>query len=328
MDIEVSVIMSVYNTKEEYLRKAIESILNQTFKKYEFIIINDCSDEKTTEILEGYQDERIVLVKNDKNLGLTASLNIGLARAKGRYIARMDSDDISYVDRFKSQYNYMEQHPDVDVLGGWVKVEKKINKSYGSANNEWRKVRMLFENAGICHSTAFIRKTFLDQYSIKYDVGIKKSQDYDLWCRCLEFGTIAVIPKEILQYRVHDSQISIKDSDDQMYYKNIIRKRELERICQNYTEQEIQQFLNMNGEILSAKELSAFWQKILYGNSEKGVFNSRILRYELSKQWIRILIGIYKRKNKKEYLSVKWLGVLVSPCFWYFFIKNHILRRM
>lgn len=327
MDTEISVIMSVFNTKEEYLREAVESILNQTFKKYEFIIINDCSDEKTTKILEEYQDQRIVLIKNDKNLGLTASLNLGLAKAKGRYIARMDSDDISYVDRFERQYNYMEQHPNVDVLGGWVMVGKKINKSYGSAGNEWRKVRMLFENAGICHSTAFIRKTFLDKYNIKYDVSIKKSQDYDLWCRCLETGTIAVMPKKILEYRVHESQISVINSDEQMYYKNIIRKRELDKICQNYTERELEQFLDMRNEILSSKELDAFWRKILKGNREKGVLNDRSLKYELSKQWMRVLLGIYKRKNRKSYLS-QWLGVLVSPCFWCFFITNHIQRRV
>jgi len=328
MGIEISVIMSVYNTKEEYLRTAIESILNQSFKEYEFIIIDDYSDEKTTAILEEYRNKKIKIIKNNTNLGLTASLNIGLEMAKGRYIARMDSDDISYSNRFECQYKYMEQHPEIDVLGGWVKMGKRINKSYGKAGNDWKKVRMLFENAGICHSAAFIRKSFLDKYHLKYDISIKKAQDYDLWCRCLEVGTIAVMPKTILEYRIHEDQISNKNREEQEYYISVIKKGELDKIYSDYTEQELKQFLDMNDEILSAKELSIFWQKILKANREKDVLNDRILKYEFSKQWARILIGIYKRKNKKEYLSAKWLGVFASPYFWYFFIKNHILRRM
>ena len=328
MDVKISVIMSVYNTKEEYLRVAIKSILSQTFKEYEFIIINDCSNEKTSKILEEYQDKRIVLIKNNTNLGLTASLNIGLAMAKGKYIARMDSDDISFHDRFACQYYYMEQNPDIDILGGWVKIGKKINKSYGKAGNDWKKVRMLFENAGICHPTAFIRKSFLDKYNLEYDGFMKKSQDYDLWCRCLEKGSIAVMPKLVLEYRVHDEQISIKDREEQNHYVNLIRKRELEKIYHGYTERELEQFLNMKREILSAKELDAFWQRILTNNREQGILNDRILKYEFSKQWIRILLGMYKRRNKMHYLSIKWLSVLISPCFWSFFITNHILRRI
>lgn len=328
MDIKISVIMPVYNTKEEYLREAIESILNQTFRDYEFIIINDYCDEKTTAILAGYQDKRIVLVRNDRNLGVTASLNIGLEIARGKYIARMDADDISYPNRFESQYKYMEKHPEIDVLGGWVKMGKELYKSYGKAGNEWRRIRMLFYNAGVCHPVAFFRKEFLDKYNLKYDIRIKKSQDYDLWCRCVEIGTISVLPKKVLEYRHHSDQISSKNRDEQEYYTDVIRTGELDKICSNYTERELKQFLDMGSEILSAKELDEFWRKILKGNSETGILNDRILKYELSKQWIRILLGIYKRKNKKDYLSVKWLSVLASPCFWCFFIVNQVLQRI
>lgn len=328
MDIKISVIMPVYNTKEEYLRVAIESILNQTFREYEFIIINDYSDEKTTAILEGYQDKRIVLVRNERNLGITASLNVGLEMAKGKYIARMDSDDISYRNRFESQYKYMEKHPEIDVLGGWVKMGKRLNKSYGKASNEWRRIRMLFQNAGVCHPVAFLRKDFLDKYDLKYDVSIKKAQDYDLWRRCVEVGTIAVLPKKVLEYRYHSDQISSKNRDEQEYYIDVIRTGELDKVCSNYTERELKQFLDMRSEILSAKELDVFWERILKGNRQKGLLDDRILKYEFSKQWIRILLGIYKRKSKKDYLSAKWLCTFVSPRFWCFFITNHVLRRM
>ena len=121
MDIKITVLMSVYNTKEDYLREAIESILNQTLREFEFIIINDASNEQTINILDQYNDDRIIRIDNEVNHGLTASLNKGLSVAKGEYIARMDADDISYPNRLELQYQYMQKHPNVAILGGWTK---------------------------------------------------------------------------------------------------------------------------------------------------------------------------------------------------------------
>lgn len=330
MSVEISVIMSVYNTKEEYLKDAINSVLNQTFKNFEFIIINDCSDEKTTQILESYNvlDKRIILISNSQNLGLTESLNIGLSKSSGKYIARMDADDISFSDRFEKQYRYMEKHQDIDVLGGWVKVGKRINKSFGKAGTKWRQVRMLIENAGICHSTAFIRKKFLDDNNLKYDVNIKKAQDYDLWCRCVDVGNLKVMPRLILKYRVHDEQISIKNRDEQEHYIRIIRKKRLDKLQFQYTKKELEQFLNMSKEILSAEELDAFFEKIIKSNKKLNILDNRILRYELTKEWMKILIGKYERNIRKEYLWRKWVSTFLNPIYGIWFVYNHILRKI
>ena len=113
---KISVVMPAYNA-EKYIGEAIESILNQTFKDFEFIIINDGSVDHTKEIIREYNDPRIVLLENDKNRGIVLSLNKGLDAATGKYIARMDADDIALKNRFERQVEYLDEHKDIGVLG-------------------------------------------------------------------------------------------------------------------------------------------------------------------------------------------------------------------
>ena len=115
----LTVLMSVYNGSR-FLREAIESILNQTFYDFEFIIINDGSTDRTAEILATYQDKRIRIVRNSDNIGLTKSLNEGLKLARGKYIARQDADDISLPKRLERQISYLEAQPDIALLGTWA----------------------------------------------------------------------------------------------------------------------------------------------------------------------------------------------------------------
>ena len=116
----VSVIMPNYNTPEEYLRAAMESILSQTYSNFEFIIVDDGSTDDSPSIIKSYQDDRIIFIKNEKNLGITKSLNIALARATGEFVARMDADDISLPQRLERQVHYMREHTDVVVCGTYV----------------------------------------------------------------------------------------------------------------------------------------------------------------------------------------------------------------
>lgn len=114
---KISVVMPVYNTKEEWLREAIESILNQSYKDFEFIIIDDGSDKSIEPIVNSYNDARIVLIRQE-NQGIAKSLNYGFKISKGEYIARMDSDDISMPERFEKQVNFLDKNPQISVLGG------------------------------------------------------------------------------------------------------------------------------------------------------------------------------------------------------------------
>ena len=119
----ITVLMSVYNG-ERYLKEAIESILNQTYKDFEFVIYDDCSTDNTPEIIESYSDSRIVYRRNSVNQGLTRNLADGVSRSAADYIARMDADDIAYPERLERQLEWMEHHPEVTVLGSPVSFFK------------------------------------------------------------------------------------------------------------------------------------------------------------------------------------------------------------
>src|SRR3989338_10709157 len=127
---KISVIMSVYNGMP-YLPEAVKSILNQTYKNFEFIIIDDASTDQSTKYLRFLKDKRIKLIKNSKNLGLAASLNKALKFAKGEYIARMDADDISLPKRFEKQVKFFKKHPSVDICGTWVNLIDDVGKIIG-----------------------------------------------------------------------------------------------------------------------------------------------------------------------------------------------------
>ena len=126
---KVSVLMPVYNTKEEYLREAIESILNQTFTDFEFIIINDGSTNNAEEVIKSYKDSRIKYYRQE-NHGLIYTLNYGLSLCNGEYIARMDSDDISLPFRFEKQIEVLDKNPNIGIVGGLIKIFQDMDKNH------------------------------------------------------------------------------------------------------------------------------------------------------------------------------------------------------
>ena len=197
----VSVVMPVYNG-EKYLRESIDSILNQTYTDYEFIIVNDGSNDKTEEIILSYNDNRIRYIKNEKNLQIVKSLNRGIELAKGRYIARMDADDISLPRRFEKQITFMENNLEIGVCGTWL-------KTIGEKEEVW-KLPVIHEE--IAMQMFF----FIDNasYSVSQDSHIKKlthiysddfnkAEDYELWTRLLVKTKFANYPKVLLKYRLY-----------------------------------------------------------------------------------------------------------------------------
>lgn len=117
---EISVIMPVYNTKVQHLQPAVASILNQTFTDFELLIIDDCSTEDISDAIKVFADPRIRFVKAEKNGGAGQARNLGLSQAKGKYVALMDSDDIAHPQRLQIEYDYLEHHPQIDILGSYM----------------------------------------------------------------------------------------------------------------------------------------------------------------------------------------------------------------
>lgn len=233
--------MSVYNEPLEWLCKAIDSILDQTFTDFEFIIINDNPANKgIAEVFDNYaaEDSRVKILKNQINIGLTKSLNIGLLHAKGKYIARMDADDISEPHRFQAQFEFMESHPECVVCGSWMLkfndsgLEQLVKEPTG--NDEIRSM-LLMRNC-IAHPTVFMRREVLVSNSVTYNEGVRYSQDYDLFSRLAMVGSLANIPEPLLRYRQSGQQISSSKSKEQRalgygiayrYFKTVLNSHKL-----------------------------------------------------------------------------------------------------
>ncbi|WP_343338768.1 Undecaprenyl-phosphate 4-deoxy-4-formamido-L-arabinose transferase [Terrisporobacter petrolearius] len=240
----VTVFMPVYNT-EKYLRQSIESILNQTYKNFELLIIDDGSTDSSVDIIKSYNDDRIILVKNEKNKGLPYTRNKGLDLAKGEYIALMDSDDISKNNRLAIQVKFLEKHKEIQVVGSRQEtlIEGKIYKP-SNARKEYIDVnkKLMFYSC-VPNPTIMFRKDFFYKNKIRYRKECFVAQDYAFFVDCVaKGGNIAILSEPVLIYRSgHDNitKLSVK-------YKQNERKKVMDNIrirC-----------LNNNGIFLDDKE--------------------------------------------------------------------------
>lgn len=211
---KITVLMPVYNC-EPYIEEAVRSILNQTFTDFEFLIIDDFSNDNTVSIIKSIKDSRIILIEKSFNTGLTNSLNLGLNLAKGEYIARMDGDDISLPYRFSKQLNYLDSNPKVILCGTNISIidTDRIIK-FPEKNEE---IKMAFLNGNcMAHPSVMIRKNSLQEFNLKYDKSKEPAEDYDFWVRLLGVGELYNFQEVLLNYRVHDFQVSQKREAEQI----------------------------------------------------------------------------------------------------------------
>jgi hypothetical protein len=217
MTVDLSVIMSVYNG-DAYLREAVESILSQTYKAFEFIIIDDASNDNTFAILAEYekQDPRVKVQHNKENIGLTRSLNKGIASAKGQYIARMDADDISLPFRLEKQIAFLKTHLETGVLGSAVELidagGQVIGQRIYPTDSIIIRWRLAFENP-LCHPAVLVRRELLQAH--QYDPNLDTAQDYELWCRLVGKTKLANLPETLLRFRKHGENLTYRKGKQQ-----------------------------------------------------------------------------------------------------------------
>lgn len=217
----VSVIMPVFNAST-YLNEAIQSILNQTFTDFEFIILNDGSTDQSEQVILSFTDKRIRYVKNDRNSGVIFTLNKGIDMAQGAWIARMDGDDIADSRRFEKQLEYLNTHPGTvvlatritlinekgDIIGVWKDDEAAITSQQIRA---W-----LPMNNCIAHPTIMMSTSLLKKY--RYHENQLHSEDYDLWLRLMSDGVdIQKLNKSLLNHRIHTSSVTRKQKQNVFY---------------------------------------------------------------------------------------------------------------
>jgi len=216
----VSVVMSVYNNVE-YIDKAVTSILEQTYENFEFIIIDDCSNDGSREKLQEYatKDSRIELLLNEKNRGLTKNLNRGLQLAKGEFIARMDGDDYSFPERFGKQIEYLQQNKQVVLVGtGYYIIDSEDHRSTLNieGGEPWEVFWKSIFGPVIMHPSAIFRKTLIDNNSLKYREETFPAEDFDMWSRMMRYGDCGIVQEPLIEYRLHSANISATKHHAQM----------------------------------------------------------------------------------------------------------------
>lgn len=237
---KVSVLMSVYSD-DRYLREAVDSILNQTFTDFEFIIVDDGSTDSTCEILAGYviQDPRIVLIRNQENIGQTKSLNKGLARAQGEYIARQDADDVSMPERLSAQVAFLKDNPDVGLLGSAyhiIDAEGHLLYTVQPPCAPDEVGRTLPEWNCICHGAALYRRQCLTSVGLYREL-FAPTEDYDLWLRIAERFRVANLSDVLYRYRIRPGSLSIRQPELQLARARLAR--DLSRRRQRYGQERV-----------------------------------------------------------------------------------------
>lgn len=220
----VSVVMSVYNS-EATLKVAIESILNQTFIDFEFIVINDGSTDKTAKILASLNDPRIK-VYSQTNHGLIYSLNLGIEKSKGEFIARMDDDDVSDLQRLEKQVTFLQDNPRIDALGcafAMTDDKDKILQVFARPTRHIDITRQLYVQNPLGHGSMMIRKQALTSVG-NYDQEKKHIEDYDLWIRLYQSGaTFAVLPEVLYHWRSNPLGVSSQNTGFQRQSLEVLR---------------------------------------------------------------------------------------------------------
>ena len=201
---KVSVLMPVYNTKEEFLRESIESILNQTFQEFELIIIDDGSANDVESIVKTYKDSRIVFYKNEQNLGVAKTRNRLLDLAKGEYCAWQDADDIALPQRLEKQIEYLDANPSISAVGSnWERFPNKMISKY----LEHPKAIDFVAGCVLSQPTAMLRIADFRKYYLKYNPELLTSEDYDLWARGVRYLSYASLQEPLLKYRTSGNSL-------------------------------------------------------------------------------------------------------------------------
>lgn len=278
---EVTVLMPVYNAAK-FLAEAIDSILSQTFTNFEFLIIDDGSTDDSVEIINSYEDRRIRLVQNERNLGISATLNKGIEISSTELIARMDADDISYPERLEKQYNFFKEHPEYALVSSWAR-EVTIDKEpihTEKFRNEYYPYFLNFE-CWIYHPTVMYKR------SAVIDVGkysIPHCEDYDLWCKLLRKYKIYNISEVLLDYRASDTSLC-----------RVSKKNEYEAAHQEIVKTNIKSYTGKSLD-LSDNEIEC-----LRFNCQPMLEERKLLSiFRFFKKLLRINAAIFRNNNEKE----------------------------
>lgn len=287
----VTVLMPVYNG-ERYLREAIESILLQTFRDFEFLIIDDGSTDSSVDVIRSYNDGRIKFIENKRNTGLPFTLNKGIDLAAGEYIVRMDQDDISLPTRIEKQVRFMDNYPETGVSGTWVKFVDISHHPWKSVVYKYPikprdiKARSLF-NSSFAHPSVIMCRSLLEKFQLKYDPQHLNAEDYGLWQKCSFCFPLANIPEVLLIYRVHSESMTNSDKNIEFETVQRVNRLSIQNLGIGFSQEELLIYKNypidFKPEFLI--KFHSWLQRLQKANSLKQVYPEPEFSQALSEEW-------------------------------------------
>jgi glycosyltransferase involved in cell wall biosynthesis len=301
---KISVIMPIYNA-ENYVKASIDSILTQTFTDFELILVNDCSTDRSGEVIRAIDDPRIRIIENEKNSGIIISRNKAIDIAQGKYLAIIDSDDIAFPDRLKDQFRFMEEHPECGICGSDYTVIDSNEKLVATMivprgakeNRTYLKLNICF-----CNSTMMIRTEATK--SIRYRPGYDIIGDYEIAYQVSKTWTIDNIPVITTAYRVHGNNISIVKRRAMLDNRRELDEEVLRDLGVPFTEHELDlhsNYINSNDEFFDTrekrKELASWLGKYIHEISRRKDLEPNVLKRVFALRWILMCL---KRKAYSE----------------------------
>lgn len=311
-DSRVTVLMSVYNG-EKYLREAIDSILDQTFTDFEFLIINDGSTDRTAEILQSYDDSRIRVINNEKNIGLTKSLNKGLKMARSEYIARMDADDVSMPTRLEKEVAFLDENKNVGLVGTYYLMMNENGKVLHTVKclTKGKELKeKLLEGNQFGHGSVMFRAECIERVGL-YREEVGSAEDYDLWLRISEVYDVVNIPEPLYKWRFNLKSISFRKKVQQDKFAELVRELAKER----------RQSGRDTLQTLERKEIDKFLDRFLSGTNPES-------RKNIAKgycDWSAILLGGNDYMGALKLLSKSFMYNPFYKGIWLLILKTLII---
>lgn len=286
----VTVLMPVHDGKD-FLPEAIESILCQTLRDFELLVVDDGSRDGSDRIAESYRDPRIRLVRNERHLGLIETLNRGLDLARGEIVARMDADDVSLPERLARQVAFLDASPGIGACGSWVTLtgdaESRVHR-YPTRPDDVR-CQLLFEPA-LAHPTVCLRRAWFDRHGLRFEPGYAHAEDYRLWRRASAIFPICNLGEPLLRYRVHAGSVSRRRAREQQATVERIHREALRELGLEPTQAELRLHRGdaANGAgIAPLAEIERWLLALRRANEARGCHPGAAFERTLADRWIR-----------------------------------------
>lgn len=306
--VQVSIIMPVYNGSM-FLKSAIESILQQTYICFELVIINDGSTDESESIIHSFSDQRILYIHHKNNMGLVAALNSGISAASGKYIARMDQDDLSLPDRIGAQFEFMEQHDKVVLLGTQLQVlwDNKISHMY-KKNDELK--TSLLVGSSFAHPTVMMRASTIEEHNIRYEEAYLHAEDYGFWSQISQYGEVHNLNQVGLLYRKHSNQYTRVFTEQMKKATRRIRKDYTVRLGLTLTDVEfsllnsIAEKTYLEEESFDIKEAANLLNMLVYNLPNLGL-NKKSVEKVIYSLWLQLCGELQKKSKYSMYREFK-----------------------